>query len=198
MPRAKRTAAPPKKTPLLTPRGKLPAVAPATPEERIEAIADIMARGEWITRVTARELAALWAPGGVSFDSIESYATQASKRVRASQGSRRRLLDAALADLHRLQGVAEAQGDTRTAIRAVQAKVQILGPITLRVAGGSRRPVAPSGLPPELARLTPEPSAEEVAHFATVEGPAACAVEGCRVHQKAAPVPAAPEGPGLH
>ena len=197
MPRAKRTAAPSKKTPLLTPRGKLPAVAPPTPEERIEAIADIMARGEWITRVTARALAALWAPS-VSFASIESYASQASKRVRASQGSRRRQLDEALSDLTRLQAVAEGQGDTRTAIRAVQAKVQILGPITLRVAGGNRRPGAPSGLPPELARLTPAPSAEEVAHFAAVEGPAACAVEGCRVHQKAALVPAAPEGPGLH
>lgn len=198
MPRAPRKAGPSKKTPLLATRRPLP-TCPATPAERVEAIADIMARGEWITRVTARALAELWGPAGVSFASIESYATQASKLVRTSQGSRRRLLDGALADLDRLQQLAEGSGDIRTAIRAVQAKTQILGPMVPRLAGAGRRPSAPAGLPPELARLTPAPTTEEVAHFAAVESPAACTVEGCRVHpREALPAPPTPEPTGLH
>lgn len=193
MPRAPRKAAPSKKTPLIPRRRPLPP-CPATPDARIEAIADIMARGEWVTRVTARELAALWAEGGVGFSSIESYASAASKRVRASQGSRRAQLDQSLADLTRLQGIAEAQGDTRTAIRAVQARIQILGPMVPRLPLSPRRPAAPAGLPPELARLTPEPTAEEVSHFAAVATPGECTVEGCRIHPRAPGAPPAPVG----
>lgn len=167
------------------------------PDARVEFIADLMARGEYMPRLTLTALASAWAAHGVSYYMLERDAAAASRRVRAAQGSRRDLVIDTLTKLDACYRKALDEGRTRDAIAALRTKTLITGPL-VQLAPRERRPGAPSGLPPELARLTPAPSAEEVAHFAAVEGPAACTVEGCRVHQKAAPVPAAPEGPGLH
>ncbi len=178
-----------------------PATYPSAPpsdgaEGRVEFLADLMARGEYMSRLTLTSLAQLWGAHGVSFTMLERDATAASRRVRAAQGSRRDMVIDTLSKLDACYRDAKAEGRTRDAIAALRAKAQITGPLVPMIS--RPRTPAPSGLPPELARLTPAPSAEEVAHFATVEGPAACVVEGCRVHQKAPATPAAPEGAGLH
>ena len=95
-----------------------------TVEERVERCADLMARGLWITRTTAKQLAAEW---GVSKTTVEHYACEASRRVRADRGTLDQVRDGQLARLEMIVMQAIAKKEFRTAVAAIEAAAKISG-----------------------------------------------------------------------
>lgn len=98
--------------------------APKTVEERVSHCADLMARGAWVTRVTAKALAAEW---GIQKNSVEHYATEASRRVRADRGSLDQVRDGQLAKLEVIAHQAIGKRELRTAVAAIEASAKIAG-----------------------------------------------------------------------
>jgi hypothetical protein len=98
--------------------------ARATVEERVEHIADLMSRGLWITRTTAKQLAAEW---GVAKTTVEHYAAEASRRVRADRGTLDQVRDGQLARLEMIVMQAISKKEFRTAVAAIEAAAKISG-----------------------------------------------------------------------
>lgn len=104
-----------------------PVERPASPvEPRVEQIADLMARGMWVTRVSAKQLAQEW---GVSKTTIEHYAAEASRRVRADRGTLDQVRDGQLAKLEMIVMQAIGKKEYRTAVAAIEAAAKISGTV---------------------------------------------------------------------
>jgi hypothetical protein len=97
---------------------------PTLIEKRVEHIADLMARGLYVTRITAKQLAAEW---GLSKTTIEHYAGEASRRVRADRGSLDQVRDGQLSKLELIVMQAIAKKEFRTAVAAIEAAAKIGG-----------------------------------------------------------------------
>lgn len=97
---------------------------PSTVAERVDFIADLMAKGLYITRVTAKQLAAEW---GVAKTTVEHYAGEASRMVRADRGSLEQIRDGQLAKLEMIVMQAIAKKEFRTAVAAIEASAKIAG-----------------------------------------------------------------------
>jgi len=95
-----------------------------TVEEKVEHIADLMARGMYITRTTAKQLAAEW---GVAKTTVEHYAAEASRRVRADRGTLDQVRDGQLAKLEMIVMQAISKKEFRTAVAAIEAAAKISG-----------------------------------------------------------------------
>src|SRR5215468_1222522 len=83
-----------------------------------------MARGLWVTRTTAKQLAAEW---GVSKTTVEHYAAEASRHVRSDRGTLDQVRDNQLAKLERIVHQALAKKEFRTAVAAIEAASKIAG-----------------------------------------------------------------------
>lgn len=156
---------------------------PATRRQRVEHIADIMSLGEWITRQSTKALAAHWK---VTYSTVEADAVKASKIVRRAHGKRLAMVTSTVAKIERAYEGAMAYGQFSAAVRACSEMIRVLGPSSPSAPGrGAPRgegDEAPAGLPPELARLDPAPTVDELRHFVEVTREA-CTVEACRVHR---------------
>ena len=94
--------------------------------ERVDFCTDLMAREVWITRTTAKQLAAQW---GISKTTVEHYACEASRRVRADRGTLDQVRDNQLAKLEMIVHQAIAKKEFRTAVSAIEAASKIAGTI---------------------------------------------------------------------
>ena len=95
-----------------------------TVDARVDHIADLMARGLWITRTSAKQLASEW---GVSKTTIEHYAAEASRRVRADRGTLDQVRDGQLSRLEMIAIQAISKKEFRTAVAAIEAAAKISG-----------------------------------------------------------------------
>jgi len=95
-----------------------------TVDTRVEHIADLMSRGLWITRTSAKQLAAEW---GISKSTVEHYAAEASRRVRADRGTLDQVRDSQLARLEMIAMQAIGKKEFRTAVAAIEAAAKISG-----------------------------------------------------------------------
>ncbi len=159
---------------------------PTTQEERIEEIVVLMLKHKWDHRVTPFELARKW---GCTLSTIAKAAERASARIVIATGTMERRVAHYMDELEEIKADAMAAGQYTAAVRAVELKLKATGVFN------RNRPTRPKeeddrnprGLPPELAQLDPEPTLDEVEHFASTPGATACQLQVCRVHSKAAP-----------
>ena len=100
------------------------AAGATTVEERVEWISDLMARGLWVTRATAKQLAAEW---GVAKTTVEHYAAEASRRVRADRGTLDQVRDGQLSRLEMIVLQSIAKKEFRTAVAPIEAAAKISG-----------------------------------------------------------------------
>jgi hypothetical protein len=161
---------------------------PPTHAERVEAITYMMAKADWIPKVSVYELATKW---DCSPTAVAKAADHASVKLRMAEGNLERVIMQSAAELDDIKKAAMEAGQFNAAVRAVEVKSRLLGVFVRHQPGrvGVNTEEEPRGLPPELAQLSPPPSVEEVEHFASV-APEACEFEPCRVHGKATARPA--------
>lgn len=173
-------AAPPPDPPAQTPQQEL------TSEEKIDRIVVLILRGEWNTKA-ARRCARLWRS---TPRAIAKFAERAQARVDLASPDREQELATARNRLEEIYKAAVKAQKLPAALRAVELQLKVMGALGPAARGG-RSPrgeeVAPSGLPPELARLDPPPTRDEVVHFACTERPEDCQIENCRVHPRTPP-----------
>lgn len=93
----------------------------------------MMARGQWVTRVSAKHLSKQW---GVSKTTVEHYAAEASRMVRMDRGPLDRVIESSLARLETITLQAMEKGDLKAAIMAIDATTRITGP-AMKAAGGA-------------------------------------------------------------
>ncbi len=153
---------------------------PLTTEERVDRIAHLMVRGQWHSG-KLRTLASAW---GCGTREISKLADRASTRLTIASGKLDRKVAVASMQLEAIAQAAVAAGNFTAAIKAVTERVKLAGAYKTGRQVVDDDSDSPTGLPPELARLNPPPSFDEVSHFAAVDSTDACTVEGCRVHGK--------------
>ena len=125
---------------------------PKTVAERVDFIAQIQSRGFYKKRTTARQLAAAW---GLSKTTIEHYACEASRRVRADHDSIAEARTRALARLDHITVETLKDKDYRVAIDAIKTTISITGSAAPQrhkheVTGADGGPI---GLPGPIAAL---------------------------------------------
>jgi hypothetical protein len=160
---------------------------PTTQDQRIEHIIDLMLHHKWDGRVTPFELAQKW---GCTMKAIVTAANQAGARIATATGNLERRVQTALDKLDDIRTKAMAANQFSAAVRAVELELKVAGVFSKQRPDRAKVEEAnPRGLPPELAQLDPEATYEEVEHFAGTANAAACTLDVCRVHGKAAPAP---------
>lgn len=155
---------------------------PTTQDARVEEIVFMMLKHKWDPREAPFELAQLW---GCSLNTIVKAADRAGVRITTATGNLERQVAQCLGELDEIKKDAMAEKQFSAAVRAVELKLKVAGALRtkpLHVPNEDTR--NPQGLPPELAKLNPEPSIEEVKHFAATERADDCTLEGCRIHPK--------------
>src|ERR1700761_6449376 len=93
-------------------------------EKRIERVAELMARGLYVRRATAKQLAIEW---GVSRSTVERYATEARRLLNVDRGSLEELRDDQLAKLDMIIVSAIAKKEFRTPDQAIEPSSRIAG-----------------------------------------------------------------------
>lgn len=103
----------------------VPRCPPDEAERRLEAVIDMMSRGQWLGRVSAKKLAAEW---GVAVRTVQDYSRMASKIVWADGDEDRAEVKAdTLAKLGILAAKAEQRGQFNAAVRALDSRAVVAG-----------------------------------------------------------------------
>lgn len=93
-------------------------------DARIDHIADLMSRGMWMYRISAKKLADEW---GLTVRSVQDYSKQAWQRIRESRGDLLEQRDNTVSKLEALAIKAEIKGQLRTAVAALSSAAEISG-----------------------------------------------------------------------
>jgi hypothetical protein len=99
-------------------------VSEAEVERRIERIAELIARGLYVRRATAKQLATEW---GISKTTVEHYAAEARRLVNVDRGSLEEIRDDQLAKLDMIIVSAIAKKEFRTAVQGIETASRIAG-----------------------------------------------------------------------
>jgi hypothetical protein len=91
---------------------------------RIEHIADLIARGAYVRRVTVRKLSAEW---GLKKSTVEHYAAEARRLVNLDPTEVEQIRDDQLAKLDMIVVAALAKKEYRTAVAAIETASRIAG-----------------------------------------------------------------------
>lgn len=107
-------------------RDQTPAARARTTSQRVALIADMMASGRWILRVSARQLAAQW---GISESRVRHLSSEANRVLRAelSAEDREAIRAKLLATLDRVILLSMHRQRYRDAVSAIQAYGDFLG-----------------------------------------------------------------------
>lgn len=98
---------------------------PKEAERRLEIVVDMMSRGQWLGRVSAKKLAAEW---GVVVRTVQDYSRMASKIVWADSDEERAEIKAdTVAKLGILAAKAEGRGQFHTAVKALDSRAVVAG-----------------------------------------------------------------------
>jgi hypothetical protein len=93
-------------------------------QRRIEHIADLIARGAYVRRVTVRKLAAEW---GLKKSTVEHYAAEARRIVNLDPAEVEQVRDDQLAKLDMIVAASIAKKEFRTAVAAIETASRIAG-----------------------------------------------------------------------
>jgi hypothetical protein len=93
-------------------------------QHRIEHIADLIARGAYVRRVTVRKLAADW---GLKKSTVEHYAAEARRVVNLDPTEVEHIRDDQLAKLDMIVVASIAKKEFRTAVAAIETASRIAG-----------------------------------------------------------------------
>jgi len=110
-----------------------PRCPPDEAERRLEAVIDMMSRGQWLGRMSAKKLAAEW---GVAVRTVQDYSRMASKIVWADGDEERAEVKAdTMAKLGIIAAKAEQRGQFNAAVRALDSRAVVAGVVKQRGAG---------------------------------------------------------------
>lgn len=177
---------PPKKKAAAVVAPTRPPRKPLTIEEKVDRLVFLLVKGKW-SRDKARTTAKAW---GVTKREISRMVERASIKIEIAGGKLTAHVSLMQLELEAITGEARKAGNFSAAVRAIEMRAKLAGAFAAMRPGrhlADGEGDSPAGLPPELAKLTPPPSYDEVSHFAEV-APDACAVNGCRVHQPKGPL----------